>query len=150
MQAQPAVIADAATAGSAEKIYSFYLITPSINLQTSGNQLQRVYLNVDLLVGQLNTGKYKIILSSSPTANTPFVTDDAVYISGQRLACGTVSDPSIAWAHLGENPAVWYQTAPAVDVTGCLRRDGHMLVQCLDLGGGVFGCSALYLRVVPK
>jgi hypothetical protein len=146
---QPLIIADAASPGSTDQIRSFYPVTLGLPIIDSSGQIQRLFQNADIKVGQLNTDKYKLILSSSPDSNTPFIVDDAIFVNGQKLAGYSVwhVDPR---GHLGENPSVCYEGTPAADVTGLIRRDGHVLIQCMDLGGGTFCSSALYLRVVPK
>lgn len=126
----------------------FYPVATTACIQDSGGQMQRIFVNADVAVGELDTDKYKVMLSSAPDSNAPFIVDDAVFVNGQRF--NGYTETNSPYDHLSEKPDVCYQAVPAVDVTGCLRHDGHVLVQCMDVGGGVFGCSALYLRVVPR
>ena len=149
---RPVAIADAVLPGSGGSVYSSYLVTSAVNLLDSSGQYQRVFVDVDINVGQLNTDRYKLVLSSSSDANTPYAVDDALFINGQKVVCGLPNEEvgNSPRSYIGRDPATCYQANPAVDLTAYLRRDGHVFIQCIDMGGSVFGCSALYLRVVPK
>jgi hypothetical protein len=125
----------------------YYLVSTGIPIIDSSGQKTRIFLAAKIHIGQIDPDKYRVWLSEKPDENVPFIVDDAVFVNGQRFNGFTSYDSPLS--HLAEHATSAYRGVPAVDVTDCVRRDGNVFIQCMDIGGLAFCSSPLYLRVVP-
>ena len=89
------------------------------------------------------------MLSSLPDTNAPIIVDDSIVVNGRHYNgfAGVTTDPR---PFLGQNPEVCYKPVNPIDITSDLRIDGMVFIDALDIGGAVFCCSRLYLRIEPK
>ncbi len=125
---------------------SFYTITYGCAITDSGNQMQRVFQESHIWVGNVDVTKYQLFLSSQPYIPAPFIVDDGIFVNGHLHGgfMGVTGDPK---QHLHDLPAVCYKAVDPIDVTTEIRRDGWLHLQLVDWGGYVYCASPLYLVV---
>jgi hypothetical protein len=123
-------------------------VTAGIPISDSGGQLQRVFLSVAVPLGTVDP-RFRVILSSLPDTNAPIIIDDSIVVNGHHYNgfAGVTTNPKL---FLGQNPEVCYKPVDFIDITKDLRTDGMVFIDALDVGGAVFCCSRLYIRIVPQ
>ena len=130
-------------------VLSFYLITPGYPITDSQGQKERVFYQNQVWVGNVDTTKYQLFLSSLPDTPAPIIVDDGLFVNGAWHGGFTrvTTDPK---QHLGENPSVCYTEVEPIDVTNDVRKDGWIYFQLMDIGGYTYCASRLYLIVHPR
>jgi len=134
---------------TATSMPSFYIVSNGCPIIDSGGQTQRIFQQSQFWVGNIDTAKFRLFLSSLPFTPAPIIVDDAVFVNGSMHGgfLNVTTDPK---RHLGENPDVCYTGVQPIDVTNEIRRDGWIHIQLMDMGGYTYCASRLYLVVEPR
>src|SRR5436305_11009369 len=72
------------------------LVTPGVPISDSGGQLQRLFLPAaPIVLGTIDTRRFRVMLSSLPDTNAPLIVDDNIIINGRQVAgyAGVTADP---------------------------------------------------------
>lgn len=125
------------------------LVTQAIPITRSNDGAQKIIHPFHTLLGSLDVGQFKVLLSGQPSAASPIIVDDSITVNGRSVSghSGIKSNPR---NHIGQDPIVAYHPVEAIDISADLRADGNLYIQLMDMGGVTFASSRIYLVVLPR